>query len=122
MIYRTHQELLKHHKPGDAIYACHFKYDSTKENNRYIQEPVQGILSQYSDGSSSANTATIHYFIPFRKNTMEPAKSRAVSISARKYADTEAECIELYNSLIHDNIEWHESEIQKLRERLMPKA
>lgn len=117
-------QLKREYKSGDSIWACAYEYNGTKECKLYFQEPVFGMLSNgnnsyWHEESMRKGRATPSYFVPYKKNSTEPAWSKAVSISARIFAKTREECVELFNSIIRDNIRWHEEEIRNLQSALL---
>jgi hypothetical protein len=60
------------------------------------KRPVRGIVRKSEYGSS-------YYFYEVNKKD-EIIKSKRVYIYSRKYADTEEECKEIYNSLVNAQI------------------
>ena len=76
------------------VWACAYEHTSSKNEKHFYCKPIKGML-----------TTTSYDFVPFRKNakdlTLENlAWSKAVHLTARYYADTEAESIEQYNELV----------------------
>ena len=59
------------------------------------------------------------YFVPFKKNGKDLAWSRAVTIYARCFTESESECIEYFNNLIREQIQWHQSEIERLKSEIL---
>ena len=116
-------------KIGDILWGCAYDYTSTKEHKGLHQIPILGMLSytKYADCMDKYNDPNVYspkYFIPFKKNakTLSPenlAYSKAVYVEARQYATTELDSRHLYNELIQDNIDWHEQEIQKLKDDML---
>lgn len=90
------------------VWACAYAHTSSKNEKHLYCKPTKGMLTALSFNCESEAHSTNSYplyFVPFRKNakdlTLENlAWSKAVSLSARCYADTEAESIEQYNELI----------------------
>lgn len=111
-------------KPGDVVWACAFKVTYDKDDMRFIQKPIMGILS-------SAKTEKLHsellefgkdnisYFIPFKKNKNELAWSKAVQTSARIFATTEEECKEMYNEEVQYYINNYKRKIESLEKELL---
>lgn len=102
------------YKTGDIVWACAFKRCSDNSAFEFYSEPTKGVLTY--DGCEALEkthqhenaTKTPRYFVPFKKNAKgcdfdDLAWSKAVSRVARHYANTEQECIALYNKLIDDN-------------------
>ena len=65
-----------------------------------------------------SNCPKPNYFVPFGTNK-RLSWSKAIHFQNYHYADTEQECIELYDDLIQNEINWHKAELQKLEEDLM---
>lgn len=117
-------EVKKHFNVGDTVYACAYKYTRDKEQKVFHQKPIAGMLmAGKTEPKHNQRLAiggnVIEYFVPFKKNSTELAWSKAVSVTARNYASTYTECVELYNSLIKNAIIWHINEIEKLRGDLL---
>lgn len=120
MKYRDWNEKLYKQKAGKKVWACAYDFDSNKETMGYISKPIYGILSDRhirNDISEINTDERALYFIPFRKGSDTTlAKSKQVSIYARVYADTYEECVELYNELIQEKIDWFQNKIKKIEE------
>lgn len=119
-IYNIH----KAHNVGDIVWACGYQHASNKESKKYFAKPVRGMLTTTNYEMDEENKpiymdktycGKIRYFVPFKKNGKGLAWSQAVSYSARCYADSEEECIELYNELIDDAIAVHQQIIASLQ-------
>lgn len=90
------------------VWACAYAHTSSKNEKHLYCKPTKGMLTalSFSCESEAHNTNSYPlYFVPFRKNakdlTLENlAWSKAVHLTARYYADTEAESIEQYNELV----------------------
>ena len=62
------------------------------------------------------------FFVPFKRNSKtEFAKSKAVQIDSRMYADTYEECVELFNSLVNEKVEWFLKRVEETKEDLISK-
>lgn len=119
----SYTEVEKYFSAGDEVWACAYEYDRTNFGKHYFQEPVLGIFSAGNTACShdrylSEGRVTPRYFVPYKKNSKEPAWSKCVSIYARCYTNNKEECVSLFNELILGNIEWHENEIKKLKDAL----
>lgn len=99
------------------IWSCNFEPTNAKESAKYSCTPIKGMLTINDDLKSEQGDNPTHdnyytfprYFVPFKKtakgcNLEDLAWSKAVSIRARIYADTETECIEAYNDCIMQNV------------------
>jgi hypothetical protein len=94
------------------VWACAYEHTSSKNEKHFYCKPIKGMLTTTSYDIESERYNLTHYklnyptyFVPFRKNakdlTLENlAWSKAVHLTARYYADTEAESIEQYNELV----------------------
>lgn len=116
------------YKPGDEIWACAYTKTFNKEGMKLVQKPIKGrltagknekrhleILERYGDKSANY----LDYFVPYKKDGTSLAWSRAVSIGARRFADTEEECREVYNKEIQYVIDFCERTIEELKEEMI---
>lgn len=108
----------------DEVWACDFKYAHDKESKHLYQKPVLGKLmagrtEELHKRCVASGTATVKYFVPFKKNGTELAWSKAVTVYSRKYATSKQECIKMFNELIESDIKWHENEIKALKKELI---
>lgn len=98
MIYRERkdiQKLIELHK-NKPIWACAYELQNNKNKNGLVQKPVQGEI--YGEDYRI-------YFAPYKKGSKSLAKSKEVLAEySRYYADTYEECVELYDSLVNENI------------------
>lgn len=113
-------------KIGDVVWACAFERTIDANQNSLKQEPILGMfthdknLSAEKTNQQSLTQKHIRYFVPFKKNckayTLENlAWSKTVTHYSRKYTTTEKECIDLYNSLIDQEIEYHQNIIKEIK-------
>lgn len=126
MKYREYTNVAKNFRAGDTAWACAFHYTHDKESKSLHQEPIYG---KFMIGNTQLKVdeklerrpdySYPEYFVPFKKNGVDLAWSKAVHMSSRHYATTEDECVELYNSLIMDAVDWHRKEIDKLEKLLL---
>lgn len=89
-------------EPNTILWACAYDKDNNCEYSHLNQKPVKGIIIR-NEGDNSVKLWAHKVFMKLGKNG-NPVKSSAVSLSARKYADTYEECVEIYNSLVDDRI------------------
>lgn len=94
------------------VWACAYKHTSSKNEKQFYCKPIKGMLTTTQHNEESERYNLSHYklnyptyFVPFRKDATELtlenlAWSKAVRLTARRYADTEAESIEQYNELV----------------------
>lgn len=126
MKIKNYTEVSKNFKAGDEIWACAFNYTHDKEGKHLYQEPVFGKLmagktevAHNSRIERFPDSSNVEYFVPFKKNGVDLAWSKAVLMYNRYYATTEEECVELYNSLVKNAIDWHRSEIEALEKLVL---
>lgn len=111
-------------KYGDIVYACAYTLSSTKDARALHQKPIRGMFvagktKEKNDYALSKGSTGISYFVPFKKNGTDLAWSRAVELSSRCYGTTLQECIEVYNQLILNKINWHMQEIEDLKKEMI---
>ena len=114
----TEEDVVKRFKPGDKIWACAYEFDCNKESKKYIQKPVYGIFVDGWCGIASANINEIRFFTTINKNG-HPSRSKKVHLYAREYADTEEECIKLYNSLVQKKIDYFQQRIEEVKKEFI---
>lgn len=100
---------------GDIAYGYAFQETNDKNNLKLIQKPILGVLVRVKHEHEITKDSTHRpmYFVPFKKNTHDPAWSRAVSSSARYYDDTYPEAVNSYNNLIDKTIAYHQARIKE---------
>lgn len=124
MLY-SWDDVKKHFKVGDTVYACAYKYNRDKEGRQYFQKPILGQLvlgrnkTEEEYYQRTGRETEPNYFVPFKKNGEDLAWSKIVTIYSRYFTTDEEESKKFYNDLIKEQIAWHESEISKLREDLL---
>ena len=120
---RNYVDVNTNFKAGDIVWACAYTPTSNKEEKYCYCKPIKGRLMPYNrehlndkltDLETNPEKYDIAYFIPFKKNGIGLAYSKAVSMFARCYANTKEACDELYKELITEQIDWHKAEIKKL--------
>lgn len=123
MIYRNYKEI-KNIKPGTKLWACAYQFDNNKITMGLISKPVYGMARGYGWDYEEVNEEKSYasFFVPFKSGSeMEFVKSRAVRISSRVYADTYEECVELFNSLVNEKVEWFLKRAEDTKEDLIEK-
>lgn len=123
MIYRNYNEI-KNIKPGTKLWACAYKFDNNKITMGLISKPVYGMARgygwDYEEVTEEESYAS--FFVPFKRNSeIEFAKSKAVRIDSRMYADTYEECVELFNSLVNEKVEWFLKRAEETKKDLISK-
>lgn len=104
MVYRNYKEI-KNIKPETKLWAYTYEFDSNKITMGLISKPVYGMARGYGwDYEEIAKKKSYSsFFVPFKRNSETKfAKSKAVQINSRIYADTYEECVELFNSLVNE--------------------
>lgn len=113
MIYRTYEDL-KLLKPGMNVWACAYEFDKSNTTMSLHQKPIYGKLIPYKSGYYIGG---IKYFIPFKKNSKESLlSSKAVMFLSRVYADTYEECVELYNMLVQEKVDWFKQRAEETKQ------
>lgn len=123
MIYRNYKEI-KNIKPGTKLWACAYRFDNNKITMGLISKPVYGMLRGYAwDYEEIAEEKSYSsFFVPFKRNSeTEFAKSKVVQIDSRMYADTYEECVELFNSLVNEKVEWFLKRAEETKKDLIEK-
>lgn len=87
------------------IWACAYSTNNTEKSMALRKKPVKGMVQG-------------ELFYEMGKNG-KIKKSSPVSDSSRSYADTEEECIEMYNEKVNYQIKTLEGLIEKCREDLI---
>lgn len=94
-------ETVKH---GDKVWACSYNYDRNRTEKRTVCKPVYGEIRK--DGYCK-------YFVPYKKDGTLRTSGKVHAYS-RDYADSEKECVDLYNQKIQDRIDFLKKEIDNL--------
>ena len=120
----TYGDVRKEFKLDDEVWACAFKPTVDKEGKHNYSKPVRGRLvtdnSELKDLDRRKNGYShINYFVPYKKNGVDLAWSKAVSIYARYFCRTKKESTDFYNELIQSHIKWLEQEADNLRKLLI---
>lgn len=74
-----------------------------------------GILT---DGWNDVTGDKVCYFTIMKKDGT-PSRSKKVFPKAREYADTEKECIKLYNSLVQKKIDYFQQRIEEAKKEFV---
>lgn len=121
----TWSDVNKHFKVGDEVWACAFEPTKDKESKHNFCKPVKGVLvtdlikERDEQNRKNNKRAEIRYFIPYKQNGVDLARSRAVTIYSRYFCKTEEECKVLYNELVQECINWHLQEVEDLKQYLL---
>lgn len=123
MIYKNYSEI-NNIKTGTKLWACAYEFDNNKMTMNLISKPVYGMVRGY--GWNYENTieedSYASFFAPFRSGSeTEFAKSKAVRILSRVYADTYEECIDLFNFLVNEKIKWFLERAEETKKDLIEK-
>lgn len=97
-------------KVGDKLWACAYCYYYNRTEKELSQKPVYGqiVFGKYD----------IPSFAMMKKDGT-PRTSGLVDARSRKYADTEEECVKLYNSLVRERISFLENQINEMKQDLL---
>lgn len=123
MINRNYNEI-ENINLGTKLWACACKFDNNKITMGLILKPVYGMASGYGWNYEKITEEDSYesFFVPFKRNSeTEFAKSKAVQIDSRMYTDTYEECIELFNSLVNEKVEWFLKRAEETKEDLISK-
>jgi hypothetical protein len=118
-------QLTLNFKAGDVVWGCSYAYrEKDGDGLAVTQLPVLGMLlpCRYEkewEEAKKNNIPYISYFVPLKKDGKTPSWKKAMPAYALNYASTEDECKEMYNDAVLSNIEWHKSEISRLRKELI---
>ena len=121
------EDIHKHFSVGDEVWACAFKHemDSTGKVYRNLyQEPVLGVFVTHRTGAKdksklkNGGNTKIKYFVPLKKDGIEPMYSKLVNLESRCYASTEEECKELFKQILEENINLHNKIIKELKNKI----
>ena len=85
-------------------------------------KPVYGMLRGYAWNCEeiAEEESYSSFFVLFKRNSeTEFAKSKVVQIDSRMYADIYEECVELFNSLVNEKIEWFIKRTEKTKKDLI---
>lgn len=118
-----YSEIKERFKAGDRIWACAFKLTEDVEDNVLKCLPVYGEFCVTNKFKMEVEVRKAKdrplYFVPFgSKGTL--VWSRAVQVSSRRYADTEEECIALYNKEIQYYVRFFENRIKMIKAEMLP--
>lgn len=117
MIYDLHS-VIKEKKPMEELWAFQFRPNKS-DGLLYYCQPTKGVIV---NGNNHGNMAYINpntaVFIPtgLRGHMM---KSKAVSITARMFADTKEEATDGFNRLIQDEIDKYAKKIETLKKYMI---
>ena len=118
---------IKDLKLGNIVWACAFSLQDNKEGMHLFTKPVKGMMTlgnteDYNDKlTKQVGYPRLSYFVPFKLRSNQSsyedlAWSKAVAISARKYASTEQEAVDRYNSMIESQISCFKNKIRELED------
>lgn len=121
MKIRKYTEARRHYKSGDIVWACAFSRTDNDNSLLYHTKPVKGMLVPYKRLTTCQNDPNFKskspsYFVPLSAKKQgtdleDLVWSKAVQLSSRCYADSEQECIDLYNQLIDEDIAFFKKQI-----------
>lgn len=118
-----YSEIKERFKAGDRIWACAFKLTEDVEDNVLKCLPVYGEFCVTNKFKMEVEVRKAKdrplYFVPFGSKGIL-VWSRAVQVSSRRYADTEEECIALYNKEIQYYVRFFENRIKMIKAEMLP--
>lgn len=111
------RKTLKH---GDIVWACAFdidvdRYNQSSDIKHLYCKPVKGIVVENLD----AHWYDLKFAITSKDGT--PRKSGRVSLNARRFTYTYEDCVELFNSIIEEKIQYLNGKISELEEMKIAK-
>lgn len=101
-------------KPGDKIWACAYEFD----NKKIVKSNIKPTLGILTDGWNDVTGDKVCYFTTMKKDGT-PSRSKKVFPKAREYADTEEECIKLYNGLVQKKIDYFQQRIEEVKKEFI---
>lgn len=108
MLYATRGAVFKKFRAGDDAWAFEFRLQANKARPYLFAAPFRGRFSEFPSAApppGRAMTGAPLYFVPYNK-TGKLAWSRAVTWSARIYADTEAEAAAGFDAALASAADW----------------
>lgn len=113
---------------GMAVWASAYRSGDLKSQSRLRQTPVRGLATYLKSGPCDyepgkpypATSFRARYFVPFRKDSDEPAWSRAVRIESRDVAMTGEDAVRAYNARIREEIRAAKDKLARLAADLLP--
>ena len=97
-----------------VVWACAYSTNDSEKSMALRKKPVQGIVTPTENNFRWRSKE----FTELKKNG-ELKKSSRVYADSRRYADTYEECVELYNSLVNNQINRLKALIAKCEEDLI---
>lgn len=94
------------------IWACAYNVNNDTSHKYLIKKPVLGIVEGYKLFGENTVSRNCSYFYELKKDGTSKESSK-VYCTSREYADTYEECVELYNSLIDEEIKRAEEVIKE---------
>lgn len=116
MKYTTYEEI-RNAPVNKEIWACAYDEDNNYDYSHLRQEPVKGMIV-YNSGENKVRLYSDKIFMKIGRGG-KLVKSSSISLLSRKYADTYEECVEVYNSLINERIEYLKSVIEESKKDII---
>lgn len=116
MKYITYEEI-RNAPVNKEIWACAYDEDNNYDYSHLRQEPVKGMIV-YNSGENKVRLYSDKIFMKIGRGG-KLVKSSSISLLSRKYADTYEECVEVYNSLINERIEYLKSVIEESKKDII---
>lgn len=105
-------------KRNDVVYGCAYDIDNNHEYHRLKCAPVKGIVLDPREFGLTRPRYSGLVFCKLNKEN-EPIKSSAVLLYARKYSNTYEGCVEIYNNLITERVNYLKEVIVKSMEDII---
>lgn len=121
MIYRNYDDINKI-KPGAKLWACAYEFDNNKITMELISKPIYGMVRGYGWDykGKTEEKSYVSFFVLFKGSSeTEFVKSKVGRISSRVYPDTYEECVDLYNSLVEDEVKWFLERAEEIKKDLI---
>lgn len=123
MVYTHEWDVRKKFIATDEIWACAYVPNARRRTAMYYAKPVLGVLlagknRDFHERALRAHDMTPRAFAPYGKNN-KILWSKAVDLSARMYADTEAEAVELFDRSVGLEIDAIKRELARAESELI---
>lgn len=123
MVYAHEWDVRKKFIATDEIWACAYVPNARRRTAMYYAKPVLGVLlagknRDFHERALRAHDMTPRAFAPYGKNN-KILWSKAVDLSARMYADTEAEAAELFDQSVGIEINTIKKELARAKAELI---
>ena len=105
-------------KVGDRVWACELDIDVDRYNNATVThlycEPAYGEIVSTWESHYDKDVPWFHCSFALLNKNGQPRKSGRVSLRARRFARTYEDCVQIYNSIIDEKINYLNEKISEL--------